>query len=38
LTPNGRDEPEGHSHTWMRHHDRYGSNVNCGCQSEEAKA
>jgi predicted dithiol-disulfide oxidoreductase (DUF899 family) len=38
LTPNGRDEPEGHSHTWMRHHDRYGSNVICGCQSGEAKA
>ena len=40
LTPKGRDEPEGHSHTWMRHHDRYDTTAKttCGCQSREARA
>lgn len=37
LTPTGRDEPEGHSHTWMRHHDRYETNpkTQCGCGAKE---
>jgi predicted dithiol-disulfide oxidoreductase (DUF899 family) len=40
LTPKGRDEPEGHSHTWMRHHDRYNTNTKtqCGCGAKEARA
>ena len=39
LVPKGRDEDKlSYSMEWVRHHDRYGSNGNCGCQSGETKA
>ena len=39
LVPKGRDEDDlEHTMEWVRYHDRYQTNAQCGCHSKEAKA